>query len=85
MNLSTNHPQSETRGDKGDVEAIEEDAIKPIPTVPNPSLIKSNSPFLKDCTVHIPNTNVKTFSDDVVSNHVGDEELTRSMALKLER
>ncbi|GKF00586.1 hypothetical protein Tco_0027509 [Tanacetum coccineum] len=64
---------------KGDVKAIEEDEIKPIPTMPNPSLIKSNSstvsPFLKDCTVHIPYTNAKKFTDDVLLNHVGDKEL----------
>nr|GEW09856.1 reverse transcriptase domain-containing protein [Tanacetum cinerariifolium] len=54
-------------------------AIKPIPTMPNSNLISSNSPtispFLKDCTVHIPYMNGKTFTDDVLSNHVGDKEL----------
>ncbi|GJY11590.1 hypothetical protein Tco_0380899 [Tanacetum coccineum] len=30
---------------------------------------------LKDYTVHIPYTNAKTFSDDVLLNHVGGEEL----------
>ncbi|GJW74006.1 hypothetical protein Tco_0133376 [Tanacetum coccineum] len=28
-----------------------------------------------DCTVHIPYTNTKTFTDDVSMNHVGDKEL----------
>nr|GEX21204.1 hypothetical protein [Tanacetum cinerariifolium] len=59
--------------DKGDV------AIEPIPTIPNPSLIKSNSPtvspFLKDCTMRIPYTNAKTFASDVSMNNVGDKEL----------
>ncbi|GJR95606.1 hypothetical protein Tco_0267780 [Tanacetum coccineum] len=63
----------------GDVKFIEEDAIKPIPTMPNPSLINSNSPtvspFLKDFTVHIPYTNAKTFADDVLLDQVGGEEL----------
>ncbi|GKA18766.1 hypothetical protein Tco_0698681 [Tanacetum coccineum] len=47
--------------------------------MPNPNLINSNSPtvspYLKDCTVHIPYTNAKTFADDVLPNHVGDKEL----------
>ncbi|GJU23669.1 hypothetical protein Tco_1157011, partial [Tanacetum coccineum] len=47
--------------------------------MPNLSLIKPNSPtvspFLKDCTVHIPYTNAKMFADDVLPNHVGDKEL----------
>nr|GEU39453.1 reverse transcriptase domain-containing protein [Tanacetum cinerariifolium] len=30
--------------------------------------------FREDCTVHIPYTNAKTFADDVLPNHVGDEE-----------
>nr|GEW17916.1 hypothetical protein [Tanacetum cinerariifolium] len=45
----------------------------------NPNLINSNSPtvspFLRDCTVHIPYSNVKMFTDDVLSNRIGDEEL----------
>ncbi|GKB16017.1 hypothetical protein Tco_0849940, partial [Tanacetum coccineum] len=65
---------------QGDVKAIEEDETKPIPTMPNLKPINSNSPtvlpFLKDCTVHIPYTNAKTFADDVLLNHVGDEELS---------
>ncbi|GJW98565.1 reverse transcriptase domain-containing protein [Tanacetum coccineum] len=71
-------PSIRNENNKGDVAAIEEDAIKHIPTMPNPSLIKSNSPtvspFLKDSTVHIPYMNAKTFADDVLSNHVGDKE-----------
>nr|GEZ56754.1 hypothetical protein [Tanacetum cinerariifolium] len=65
--------------DQGDVKAIKEDETEPIPTRPNPNPITSNSPtlppFLKDCTVHIPYTNAKTFADIVLPNHVGDEEL----------
>ncbi|GJZ01281.1 hypothetical protein Tco_0519242 [Tanacetum coccineum] len=72
-------PSIRNENDKGDVKFIEEDAIKPIPTMPNPSLINSNSPnvppFLKDSTVNIPYTNAKTFADDVLLNHVGDKEL----------
>ncbi|GKC41090.1 hypothetical protein Tco_1053474 [Tanacetum coccineum] len=71
-------PSTRNENDKGDVKSIEEGKIKPIPTMPNPSLIMSNSPtvlpFLKDCTVHIPYTNAKTFVDDVLPNHVGDKE-----------
>ncbi|GKD97495.1 hypothetical protein Tco_1381392 [Tanacetum coccineum] len=56
--------------DKGDIEVIEEYETETIPTMPKPSLIKSNSPtispFLKDCTVHIPYTNAKTFADVVI-------------------
>ncbi|GJR70388.1 hypothetical protein Tco_0016453 [Tanacetum coccineum] len=63
----------------GDVKAIEEDKTEPIPTMPNPNPINSNSstisPSLKDCIVHIPYTNAKTFADDVLLNHVGDKEL----------
>ncbi|GJU25198.1 hypothetical protein Tco_1163819 [Tanacetum coccineum] len=58
---------------------IEEDETQPIPIIPNPNPINSNSPtvspFLKDFTVHIPYTNAKTFADDVFPNHVGDKEL----------
>ncbi|GJR80061.1 hypothetical protein Tco_0150846 [Tanacetum coccineum] len=65
--------------DQGDVKAIEEDEIKPIPTNSNPNPIMSNSsivlPFHEDCVVHIPYTNVKMFADDVLPNHVGDKEL----------
>ncbi|GKB41465.1 hypothetical protein Tco_0886407 [Tanacetum coccineum] len=47
--------------------------------MPNPNPIMSNSstlsPFLKDSTVHNPYTNVKTFTNDVLLNNVGDKEL----------
>ncbi|GJR22715.1 reverse transcriptase domain-containing protein [Tanacetum coccineum] len=60
-------------------EANYEDETEPIPTKPKPNIIKSNSPtaspFLKDCTVHIPYTNAKMFADDVLLNHVGDKKL----------
>ncbi|GKC26679.1 hypothetical protein Tco_1033973 [Tanacetum coccineum] len=72
-------PSIRNENDKGDVKFIKEDAINPIPTIPNPSLIMSNSqtvsPFLKDSIVHIPYTNAKTFADDVLLNHVIDMEL----------
>ncbi|GJS63456.1 hypothetical protein Tco_0678020 [Tanacetum coccineum] len=73
------NPPSVQNNDKGDVKAIKEDKTEPILTMPNPSPIMSNSPtvspFLKDCTVHIPYMNAKTFANDVLSNHVGDKEL----------
>nr|GEV26730.1 reverse transcriptase domain-containing protein [Tanacetum cinerariifolium] len=63
----------------GDVKLIEVDKIKPIPTMLNLNPIMSNSPtvssYLKDCTMHIPYMTTKTFIDDVLPNHVGDEEL----------
>ncbi|GKC54144.1 hypothetical protein Tco_1076889 [Tanacetum coccineum] len=72
-------PLIRNENDKGDVKFIEEDEIKPIQTMPNPSLINLNSltvsPFLKDCTVHIRYSNAKMFANDVLSNHVGDKEL----------
>ncbi|GJR79405.1 hypothetical protein Tco_0150190 [Tanacetum coccineum] len=72
-------PSIRNKKDKGDVKFIEEDETQPIPTMPNPNLIHSNSPtvllFLKDCTMHIQYTNAKTFVDDVFLNHVGDKEL----------
>ncbi|GJS07145.1 reverse transcriptase domain-containing protein [Tanacetum coccineum] len=71
-------PLIRNENDKGDVEFIKEDETQPIPTIPNSSLINSNSPtvspYLKDCTVHIPYTNANTFADDVLPNHVGDKE-----------
>ncbi|GJV68713.1 hypothetical protein Tco_1484222 [Tanacetum coccineum] len=74
-----NPPSIRNENKKGGVKFIEEDAIKPIPTMPNLSLIISNSPsvspYLKDCIVHIPYTNANMFADDVLPNHVGDEEL----------
>ncbi|GJW43597.1 hypothetical protein Tco_0072396 [Tanacetum coccineum] len=72
-------PPSVQNNDKGDIKAIKEDETEPIPTMPNPIPIMSNSPtvlpFLKDCTVHIRYMNAKTFANDVLSNHVGDKEL----------
>nr|GEW89575.1 reverse transcriptase domain-containing protein [Tanacetum cinerariifolium] len=69
----------QNENDKGDIKYIEEDEIEPILTTPSPKPINSNSPtvtpFLKDCTMHIPYTNTKTFTDDVLPNHVGDKEL----------
>ncbi|GKD60454.1 hypothetical protein Tco_1297963 [Tanacetum coccineum] len=74
---------NERMKNQGDVKAIEEDEIKPIPIEPNPSPINSNSltvsPSLKDFTVHIPYTNAKTFKDDVLLNYVGDKELKSSL------
>ncbi|GKA24717.1 hypothetical protein Tco_0710750 [Tanacetum coccineum] len=70
-------PSIRNESDKGDVKAIEKDEIEPISTVPNPKPNKSNSPTVspfKDCTVHIPYTNAKTFVDDVIPNHVGDKD-----------
>ncbi|GJW09602.1 hypothetical protein Tco_1575429 [Tanacetum coccineum] len=71
---------NERMEDQGDVKFIEEDEIKHIPTISNLNLINSNSPtlssFLKDCTMHIPYTNAKTFADDSLPNHVGDKELS---------
>nr|GEZ42500.1 hypothetical protein [Tanacetum cinerariifolium] len=72
-------PSIRNENDKDDVKFIEEDEIKPIPTVPNPNLIHSNSqtvsPFLKDSTVHITYTNAKTFADAVLPNHICDKKL----------
>ncbi|GJX81798.1 hypothetical protein Tco_0331279 [Tanacetum coccineum] len=72
-------PSIRNENDKGDVAFIEEDEVKPIPTMPNPSLIESNSPtispFLKDSTLHIPYTNAKTFVGNVLPNNVCDKEL----------
>ncbi|GJY99921.1 hypothetical protein Tco_0517351 [Tanacetum coccineum] len=46
--------------------------------MPNPNPIEANSPtvspFPKDCTVHIPYTDAKTFADVVLLNHVGEKE-----------
>ncbi|GJX90074.1 hypothetical protein Tco_0343400 [Tanacetum coccineum] len=35
----------------------------------------------KDCTMHIPYMNAKTFTDDVLSNHVGDKELKSNVGV----
>ncbi|GKC22615.1 hypothetical protein Tco_1024765 [Tanacetum coccineum] len=54
------------------------DETQPVPTMPNLNQIKANlptvSPFPKDCTVHIPYMNAKTFADVVLLNHVGEKE-----------
>ncbi|GJV14567.1 hypothetical protein Tco_1359890 [Tanacetum coccineum] len=72
-------PSIRNKNDKGDVKAIEENETQPIPIMPNPKPINSNSPtvspFLNDGTVHIPYTNTKKFADDVSMNNVGDKEL----------
>ncbi|GKD88886.1 hypothetical protein Tco_1364393 [Tanacetum coccineum] len=72
-------PSIRNEKDKGDVLFIKEDETQPIPTMPNPNLINSNSPtvspFHEDFTVHIPYTNAKTFLDVVLPNHVGKKEL----------
>ncbi|GJS70814.1 reverse transcriptase domain-containing protein [Tanacetum coccineum] len=72
-------PSIRNDNDKGDVKFIEEEETKPNPTMPNPNLIMSNSPtvspFLKDCTVHIPYTQEKVFKHEEISNQVGDKEL----------
>ncbi|GKF56065.1 hypothetical protein Tco_0166405, partial [Tanacetum coccineum] len=54
-------PSIRNENDKGDAKCIEENHIKPIPTMPNPNLIMSY-------------TNAKTFANDALSNHVGDKE-----------
>ncbi|GJS17941.1 hypothetical protein Tco_0412413 [Tanacetum coccineum] len=63
---------------KGDVKLIEADETQLVPTMPNPNPIEANSPtvspFPKDCTVHIPYTDGKTFADVVLLNHVGEKE-----------
>nr|GEX65221.1 hypothetical protein [Tanacetum cinerariifolium] len=57
----------------------QEDKTQPIPTMPNLSPIKSKSPtlttFHKDCIMHVPYTNVKTFAHDVLLNQSSDEEV----------
>nr|GEW58195.1 hypothetical protein [Tanacetum cinerariifolium] len=72
-------PSIQNEKHKSDVVFIEDDEIEPILTMPNPIPIMSNlptiSPFLKDCTVHIPYTQEKVFEDDKMSSHVCDEEL----------
>nr|GFB21983.1 hypothetical protein [Tanacetum cinerariifolium] len=72
-------PSIRNENDKGDVLFIDEEDFEPIPTMPNPNLINSNSltvsPFLKDSTMHIPYTNANMFADNVLSNHVADKEV----------
>nr|GEX05868.1 hypothetical protein [Tanacetum cinerariifolium] len=72
-------PSIQSENDKGDVKFIKEDEIKPIPIMPNPKPINSNSQtvshFLKDYTKHTPYTNAKKFANDALLNNVGDKEL----------
>ncbi|GJW05717.1 hypothetical protein Tco_1568140 [Tanacetum coccineum] len=81
--------KTRNKNDKGDVEFIEEDETQPILTMLNPNPIMSNSPtlssFLKDCTVHIPYKNKKTFADDVLPNYVGGEEFNKFDDIGTER
>nr|GEY76716.1 hypothetical protein [Tanacetum cinerariifolium] len=64
-------------------EGFQEDNIEPIPIMSNPSPIISNSPtvspFLKDCTMHIPYTQSltkeKMFEYNKMPNHIGGREL----------
>ncbi|GJZ89467.1 hypothetical protein Tco_0661249 [Tanacetum coccineum] len=71
-------PSIQNDDNKGDVKFIEVDETQPVPTMPNPNPIKANSPtvwpFPKDCTVHIPYTDAKTFADVVLLNNVGEKE-----------
>ncbi|GJU37041.1 reverse transcriptase domain-containing protein [Tanacetum coccineum] len=58
--------------------SLDEEETEPNPTMPNPNPIEDNSPtlspFPKDCTMHIPYTDAKTFADIVSLNHVGEKE-----------
>nr|GEW31815.1 hypothetical protein [Tanacetum cinerariifolium] len=69
-------PSIRNNNDKGDVKFIEKEETEPNPTMPNPNLFMSNSPtvspFLKDCTVHIPYTQENVFEHDEILNHVGE-------------
>nr|GEX89220.1 hypothetical protein [Tanacetum cinerariifolium] len=80
-------PSIRNNNDKGDVKFIEEEETEPNPTMPNPNLIMSNSPtvspFLKDCTVHIPYTQKKVFEHDEILNHVGNKELISLLAMEM--
>ncbi|GJR94563.1 reverse transcriptase domain-containing protein [Tanacetum coccineum] len=80
-------PSNRNENDKGDVEFIKENETQPIPIIQNSKLINSNSltvsPFLKDCTMHIPYTHDKKFKHDVLSNHVRGRSLINLMALEL--
>ncbi|GKE57753.1 hypothetical protein Tco_1496938, partial [Tanacetum coccineum] len=72
-------PSIRNDDNKGDVKFIEVDETQPVLTMPNPNPIEANSPivlpFPKDCTVHIPYTDAKTFADVVLLNHVGEKEI----------
>ncbi|GJV43964.1 reverse transcriptase domain-containing protein [Tanacetum coccineum] len=71
-------PLIRNNDNKGDVKFIEVDETQTVPTMPNPNPIEANSPtispFPKDCTVHIPYTDAKTFADVVLLKHVGEKE-----------
>ncbi|GJX60903.1 hypothetical protein Tco_0292293 [Tanacetum coccineum] len=71
-------PSIQNDDNQGDVKFIEVDETQPVPTMPNLDPIEANSPtvspFPKDCTVHIPYTDAKTFADAVLLNHVGEKE-----------
>ncbi|GKE21435.1 reverse transcriptase domain-containing protein [Tanacetum coccineum] len=79
---------NERMKNQGDVKFIKEEETEPNPTKPNPNLIMSNSPtvspFLKDCTMHIPYTQEKVFEHDEISNHVGDKELISFVGIENE-
>ncbi|GKC71121.1 hypothetical protein Tco_1117004 [Tanacetum coccineum] len=81
-------PSIQNDNDKGDVKFIEEEENEPNPTMLNTNIIMSNlpavSPFLKDCTVHIPYTQEKVFEHDEISNHVGDKELISFVGIENE-
>nr|GEY37505.1 hypothetical protein [Tanacetum cinerariifolium] len=66
-----------------------ENVTEPFPTLPNPQPINSNSPtvspFLKECTVHIPYMNAKMFTDVVLPNHVGNKELKSNVGFGTRR
>ncbi|GJV72751.1 hypothetical protein Tco_1492746 [Tanacetum coccineum] len=69
-------PFIQNENDKGDVESIEDDEIKPILNMQNPNLSNSNSPscclFLR-IAPRISRTFL--FEHDEMSNYVGDKEL----------
>ncbi|GKE94604.1 hypothetical protein Tco_1579459 [Tanacetum coccineum] len=83
-----NTPSIRNNNDKGDVKFIKEEETEPNPTKLNPNLIMSNSPtvspFLKDCTMHIPYTQEKVFEHDEISNHFGDKELISFVGIENE-
>ncbi|GJR03469.1 hypothetical protein Tco_0526453 [Tanacetum coccineum] len=71
-------PSIRNDDNKGNVKFIRVDKTQLVPTMPNSNPIKANSPtispFPKDCTVHIPYMDAKTFADIVLLNHVGEKE-----------
>nr|GEV13054.1 hypothetical protein [Tanacetum cinerariifolium] len=82
-------PSIRNDNDNGDVNFIEEDEIKPIPAILNPNPIMYNSltisPSLKDCIAHNPYTNAKTFTNDVLPNHVGGKEFKSINGVRIRR